>query len=530
MKRKITFISCLIVFVLLLAGIWFYRDNLVYKVVRAEAGMFVTASDFLRDPDGTASFTGDSPVFDIKEPDEYSVIVRTGLFTYHCTLIIEDTIPPKAQASSVTIRMGESCEPDVFVSNIEDATQVAVSYVDEPDYDKGGAQNVSVRLTDRGGNETIVEAELLIIPVVEEVTLEAGTGPVGLDSFVISAEEANFITPINLLDDTVPGDYEIYIKVDGLTYTSILHIVDTVPPEAVVHDVEGYAQLPRTAEEFVTEVSDVTEVVVVFREEPDLNLIGTQELELLFTDQGGNEVIKQVNLTLWEDTEAPVIHGAADLQTFVGDTVSYRKQVSVTDNNPDGLELTVDTTGVDLQKEGVYPITYTATDAAGNTTSVTVNLTVSVRTHSQEEVFILADAVLAGIITPEMSEREKAQAIYNYIISHVGYLSHSEKGDWVRAAYEGLAQRQGDCYVYACTAKALLTRAGISNMDIAKIPSRVQHYWNLVDIGEGWYHFDTTPRTDHPVIFMWTDEELMNYSAAHHNSHNYDHTAYPPVN
>ncbi len=121
-------------------------------------------------------------------------------------------------------------------------------------------------------------------------------------------------------------------------------------------------------------------------------------------------------------------------------------------------------------------------------------------------------------------------AIYNYIRRNVGYINHSEKGDWVRAAYEGLAKRQGDCYVYACTAKALLTRAGIKNMDIAKIPTRREHYWNLVDVGDGWYHFDTTPRTDHTVFFLWTDADLMAYSAQHYNCHNYDRTLYPEIN
>lgn len=530
MKRRIMVANCIFFLVMLGVGVWLYQDSLVYKVVRAEAGVLVTASDFLKDPDESASFTGDSPLFDIREPGEYNVIVRKWLFTYNCKLVIEDTIAPRAQASDVRIQMGETCESGDFVSNVEDATQVTISYVEEPEFEKSGCQEVSVMLTDKGGNETVVTGELIIVPVVESVTLEAGDEAVTLDNFVISAETASFLTPMNLLDYTKIGDYEIRLRVDGFVYTSTLHIVDTIPPEAEVHNLEGYAQLPRNAEDFVTEVRDATEVSIVFREEPDLNLIGTQELELIFTDRGGNEITKQVKLTLWEDNEAPVIHGAADLQAFMGDAVSYRKQVTVTDNNPDGLQLIVDTTSVNLQKEGVYPVTYTAVDAAGNASSVTVNLTVSVRTHSLEEVYILADAVLVGIITPEMSERDKAQAIYNYIVSHVGYLSYSEKGDWIRAAYEGLAQKQGDCYVYACTAKALLTRAGISNMDIAKIPGRVQHYWNLVDIGEGWYHFDTTPRKDHPVIFMWTDKELMNYSAAHGNSHNYDHTAYPPVN
>ena len=70
----------------------------------------------------------------------------------------------------------------------------------------------------------------------------------------------------------------------------------------------------------------------------------------------------------------------------------------------------------------------------------------------------------------------------------------------------------------------------ILNMDIEKIPAKTVHYWNLVDIGDGWYHFDTTPRKDRPEIFMWTDEVLMEYSAKHNKSHNYDKSKYPEIN
>ena len=142
----------------------------------------------------------------------------------------------------------------------------------------------------------------------------------------------------------------------------------------------------------------------------------------------------------------------------------------------------------------------------------------------------MADNVLAQIITPEMTQLEIVQAIYNYNTRHIGYINHSDKGDWIQAAWEGLAKGKGDCYVYACTAKLLLTRAGITNMDIAKIPARTSHYWNLVDIGDGWYHFDTTPRKDHPTIFMWTDEQMMAYSNRHGKSHNYDPELYPEIN
>ena len=132
-----------------------------------------------------------------------------------------------------------------------------------------------------------------------------------------------------------------------------------------------------------------------------------------------------------------------------------------------------------------------------------------------------------------MSQYDKALAIFNYTKGNISYINHSEKGDYVRSAYEGLKLKRGDCYVYASTAKVLLTRAGITNMDIARIPSgSSMHYWNLVDIGDGqgWYHFDTTPRKDRPVIFLWNDQQIKDYSDRHNNSHNYDRSLYPVIN
>ncbi len=129
-----------------------------------------------------------------------------------------------------------------------------------------------------------------------------------------------------------------------------------------------------------------------------------------------------------------------------------------------------------------------------------------------------------------MSLRDKAWAIYSYVLGNVSYINHTEKGDWIRAAYEGLVDKKGDCYAYACAAKALLTRAGIPNLDIRRIPTSFEHYWNLVDVGEGWYHFDTTPRPDHPTIFLWTDAELMEYNAEHYGAFDYDPALYPEIN
>ncbi|MDE7223015.1 MAG: hypothetical protein K2O34_04445 [Acetatifactor sp.] len=529
-KRMIVAGVAFLLLITLAVGGWLYVDSLAYKLCRVEAGVSVTPSDFLKKPDAGAVFTPASQPFSITEPGEYRIEVKSGWFTHSCILIIMDTIAPDGQAVPVRIQMGESCVPEDFVIDITDATEVTVSYAEEPDLSHAGSQSVQVVLTDRGGNRTIVESELFISPVVEELTVEAGETSPGIERFLLGDSRGTFITRPEILSYHRQGDYHIVIQVDGEKYTSILHVRDTVPPRAEVQDIEGFAVLPRSAEDFVVEIEDATEVTAAFRQEPDLSFIGTQQVEIVFTDDGGNETVETANLTLYEDTEPPVIKGTSDLLIYVGDSVSYRKNVTVEDNCPEGLQLTVDTGSVNLKAAGVYPVVYTAVDAAGNTTTETVQLTVIERAYTIDEVNALADAVLAGIITPDMSDRDKAWAIYTYIRRNVGYINHSEKGDWVRAAYEGLAKRQGDCYVYACTAKALLTRAGIKNMDIAKIPTRREHYWNLVDVGDGWYHFDTTPRTDHTVFFLWTDADLMAYSAQHYNCHNYDRTAYPEIN
>lgn len=529
-RRHLVWLGLLALVFLAGVGAWYYIDGLAYKVCRVEAGVEVTASDFIKKGDPEAFFTEKSEPFDIFLPGEYDIRVKSGWFTHKSTLYIQDTIPPEGEASYLELELGATCGPEDLVTGVRDATTVSLSFAQEPDFTKAGNQTVGVLLTDLGGNVTRVDAELLIKQVVAELTWEAEAEKPALEDFVIDAEEAEFITDLASVDTTHVGEHEIHIRADGREYTSLLKVVDTVPPVAETKDVSGYALVGRLPEDFVVSIQDVTDVTVSFEQEPDLGAVGTQEVGLLFTDEGANQTRMTARLTLEADTEKPVITGARDIEILVDETISYRQGVTATDNCPEGLSFEIDSSGVDTGKEGTYQAVYVATDLAGNTTSVPVTVTVKPRAYTEEQVNALADAVLADILKEDMTPLEKVEAIYNYNITHIGYIGHSDKGDWTKAAYEGLVEHKGDCYVYACTAKALLTRAGITNMDIAKIPSRTSHYWNLVDIGDGWYHLDTTPRTDHPRIFMWTEEQLMEYSNQHHGSHNYDHSLYPEVN
>lgn len=527
-RRKIHF---LLTGILLLSGLLvggcFYVDSLTYKVCYAEAGVEVQPQNFFKNPTPEAVFTENSPGFDIHVPGEYRVKVKSGFFSHECTLYIRDTIAPRAAVSSIELDYGQICRPEDFVTDIQDATTVSVVFLEAPDFGQWGEQNIVVLLSDMGGNVTRLETTLFITPVLAELEWEVGTPAPIADDFTLAGQEKKLLTTD--INTSQPSRQVVSIEVDGIVYDSILNIVDTVPPVVEVRNLTRFTNTPVSAEDFLVSVEDITAVTAAFAEEPDVTLPGSREVGLVFTDESGNETRVSAVLTLEEDTEPPVITGARDIIYVMGTSISYKKNVTVSDNSGADLQLNVDNSQVNLETEGVYPVTYSAVDHAGNTASITINVTVIPMTYDVNEVYGYADAVLASIFKDGMTQYEKIRAIYDYVKGNIGYISHSDKGDWVKAAYEGFVKKQGDCYVYACTTKVLLDRAGITNMDIEKIPAKTMHYWNLVDIGEGWHHLDTTPRKDHPVIFYWTEAEMMEYSAKHNNSHNYDHELYPEV-
>ena len=214
------------------------------------------------------------------------------------------------------------------------------------------------------------------------------------------------------------------------------------------------------------------------------------------------------------DTEPPVIEGEPFQVIYIGNTASYRSYVTVSDNMDKNVKLDIDSSKVLLHQEGKYTVIYTAADKAGNTTVKEVEIRVEPKPAElieKEKVEAAADQILEEIIKPEMTPREKARAIYNWVRMNIYYDGNYQNNtDWVKAASDGFRNRRGDCYVYFGTAKALLNQVEISNMDIVKKGGG--HYWSLVDLGEGWYHYDTTPRKTGGEFFMLTDAEITKYS------------------
>ena len=372
-------------------------------------------------------------------------------------------------------------------------------------------------------------------PVVGRLTLEAGTA-LEPEMFLADAQKdadkgVSFATDMTTINTSIPGTYDLVLTLDGKNYATVLTLLDrTAPVGEPVRSVTEVGVLP-DPETLVTNIQDLSHVTVSWQTKPDVSVGGQVTAKLKLTDAAGNSSTLEVQLTVVADEVPPVIEGAVDLEFYVGDSITYKAGITVTDDQTANPKLVVDNSQVDTSTAGTYPVTYTATDNAGNSTSVTVRLTLVDKPENYVEpevVYQLAQEILDEITDDTMTDMEVAFAIYKWTSTHIAYTGTSDKASWTGAAYQAFTERLGDCYNYFAAAKALYEVAGIDNIDVVKSDtSHSSHYWSLINLGSGWYHVDCTPRRNVGYFFMNTDEELEAYSVQNNNSHIFDGSAYP---
>ncbi len=239
------------------------------------------------------------------------------------------------------------------------------------------------------------------------------------------------------------------------------------------------------------------------------------------------------------DYALPVFTGVKDMEVFLGDSVMYRKNVSASDAFGNPIDFTVDSSKVDIHKQGEYEVLYIAEDAGGNRAVEEINVRVS--GVSEEALNEMVNPLLEKLVNDEMTPVEKARKIFNWINENILYVSNAEKASVYDSAYQGLKKRYGDCYTYYALSEIMLTRAGIENLMVTRTGGSSNHYWNLINPdGDGWYHFDTSPLNKNVAgqginRFMFTAEQAEEYTGIIHdktgkeNYYTYDKTLYPEV-
>lgn len=115
--------------------------------------------------------------------------------------------------------------------------------------------------------------------------------------------------------------------------------------------------------------------------------------------------------------------------------------------------------------------------------------------------------IARSIITDDMSEDERMDAIANYVINHVKYdhkanqeQAEEYNGKGLTYALQGL----GVCENYTALTSALCSKAGIVSYDV----HNSNHSWNLVQIDGKYYYVDTTNICQIPWLSKLIMEKL----------------------
>ncbi|NLL73796.1 MAG: DUF5011 domain-containing protein [Clostridiales bacterium] len=534
-KKRILQVSIMLLSLfalIIVAGISYLEARpMLVKALTIEAGTSsVDLNDFLLKEEKNVSFVTDMNNLDMNVPGVYEIEIQVNRRVHTSVLEIVDTIPPKADPLDVVALKDENVNALDFVENIIDNTEVNVSFINEPDTSVPGEKLVKVAIEDMGRNHIVVESTLTILDVKSVVEVEAGTVmDIKPSDFVKNADiEVRILSDISQLDISMPTVHPIEIEVDGRVLKTDIAVVDTTPPSATA--VNGQAWLGEALDPsvLVQDVFDISPVEVSFAGQPDFNLLGDQEVDIIVEDIYGNKTELKTSINVREDREAPVISGVRDQTVYEGETISYKKGVSVTDNKDSDLTFQVDSTKVNLNKSGSYTVTYSAKDSSGNKAVKTATITVIPFVVSDEMLYEKVDKILDKIVDEGMTKREIAYEIYLWVKGHVAYTGSSDKSDWKKGAYLGIEKGLGDCFTYYAVSEALLTRAGIDNMRVTRVGGRTQHFWNLIDCGDGWYHFDTCPNKDKIDTFMLTDAQVEEYTKKRGNNYyNFDKSLYP---
>ena len=236
------------------------------------------------------------------------------------------------------------------------------------------------------------------------------------------------------------------------------------------------------------------------------------------------------------DTSPPKIMGVNKLSMFLGGTIAYRSGILLEDDLDPNPQLSVDSSQVNLSSPGTYPVTYTATDAAGNSSYAETTVTVAEAPDTYVDEAIIrekADKLLDKILTDGMTKEEQVNAIYDYIEEHHYYIADFDKTDYMQAAYLMMTENRGDCFGYYALSRLLFERLGIENLSVTRMKNDVRttsHYWNMVSLdgGETWYHFDSTPHLTYPTrTCLITDADLEAFNELMPNYYYFDQASFP---
>ncbi len=500
-----------------------------------EAGNTFSANDFLLEEGHVAEFATDfaaeyvqDGLAKLNKIGTHSVGLIVDGKNYTINLTVQDTIAPKAVARTPVVRQGDTLPAEECVTDITDSTNVSCSFRSEPDLTHTGVLSEIVILSDEAGNQTEIPVTITVLEanqfLPDKCTIEAGDSIPDIEELVVFNRTGTYVTDISVINTDLVGSYTLEADINGTIYTTELIIEDTVAPTATVTPLSVYYGSPfPSADRFVSEIIDKGPVTVSYETDPGETVTDQNEVHLVLTDQGGNKTSYTTQCIIVEDTEAPAFLSFPEqLEANVGEMINWRSAVTAEDNSG-MVELSLDTSGADLEKAGTYTVCFVAADPAGNETRQEVQFILHDISVTEEMMDELCEEILSKIITEGMTAREELYAVWKYVGNRISYVNEGAHDDIRREAYLGLTtRRNGDCFAFYAASYELLTHLGYEVQTVRRRSDLTSecgnHFWLLVNCGTQeeplWYHHDSSVHAK-PYNYdtsMMTDAQLRAYT------------------
>ena len=156
-----------------------------------------------------------------------------------------------------------------------------------------------------------------------------------------------------------------------------------------------------------------------------------------------------------------------------------------------------------------------------NVVHINANISYIITPEERAEADKEIERILSSIIKPYMNEHEKVKAVHDYIVVSGKYdINENYFSD-----YDLLMKGTSVCNGYALLTYNMLQKLNISVLLVSGTGNGEAHIWNMVKLGDYWFHLDTTwndPVPDNDTVsyayYMLTDKEIKRDHAIDENS------------
>lgn len=271
----------------------------------------------------------------------------------------------------------------------------------------------------------------IISPAFEEKTIELGDELSSeITEYLLASEELleEAKLDISKIDTNTVGEYKANVSIDGYEYEYQIEVVDTTAPQLQLkgsipcllvdneYDIKDFVESYSDISNAVTlsfEMTQASGEKLKFSEE------GSYTIVIAAKDPSGNVTREQVEVIF---DIPPMLIGAGDTYMVVGGELVVQQNVLAYDNQ-EGLiteKISMDTSALNSNVVGEYPITYEVTDQNGLTTEKTVTVFVCEqkdianykhlddRNLSQDELEILCNSNYFSYEPLTVEDRDKA--------------------------------------------------------------------------------------------------------------------------